>query len=75
VQKVAWGGAANVHEGGVSLWGSNTERQSVLVGVSSERVDKRHDDSPEFASAASAAAAVVVARVAELVRDAVCMMM
>ena len=67
-------GAVNVNKrGGVSLRRAYAERQSVLVGASSERVDERHDDSPELTAArAAAAAAVVVApRVAELVRDAI----
>jgi len=55
-----------MYQGGVSLRGPNTKRQSVLVGVSSHRVNKRHDNSPKFS------AGVVGAGVAELVRDAVC---
>jgi len=64
MQKVRRSGTANVNECSVSLRRPNTKRQSVLVGVSSELVDERHDNSPEFAASA-------IARVTELVRDAI----
>lgn len=56
----------NVHEGSVALCSANTKRQSVVVGVSAQRVNERDDYAPKFA-----AASAVAVRVSKLVCDAV----